>query len=158
MHGAAIIAALAVPLSLAADAINREAMIANYCVACHNTRAKTGGLALEGLSANDPAVRPDVWEKVVRKVTAGEMPPGGMPNPGENALKAFAAALVNDLDAAARRKPYAGRAVVRRLNRTEYANAIADLLGIELLVAADLPQDGIAAGFDNIADALSMSP
>ena len=106
----------------------------------------------------DPAGRADIWEKVVRRVKAGEMPPTGMPTPGQPALKAFTTELVRDLDAAAQRTPYAGQPMVRRLNRTEYANAIADILAIELPLAAELPQDGIAAGFDNIADALSMSP
>jgi hypothetical protein len=81
-----------------------------------------------------------------------------MPSPGEVSLKAFTGELIRDLDAAAKKAPYTGQPVVRRLNRTEYANAIRDLLAIELPVAAELPQDGIAAGFDNIADALSMSP
>src|SRR5262245_2018422 len=130
MHGIAIIATLTISLSFAAQAINRETLIANYCATCHNTRAKTGGLTLQGLAMEDPSVRPDVWEKVVRKVKAGEMPPAGMPSPGEDALKAFAGGLVNDLDAAARRKPYAGQPVVRRLNRTEYTKAVGDLLAI----------------------------
>ena len=82
------------------------------------------------------------------------MPPAGAPTPGRAQLKAFASELERDLDAAAQETPYAGQAVVRRLNRTEYANAIHDLLAIELPMAAELPQDGIAAGFDNIADAL----
>jgi len=81
-----------------------------------------------------------------------------MPTPGRPVLNAFATELVKELDAAALRTPYAGLPVIRRLNRTEYANAITDILAIELPVASELPQDGIAAGFDNIADALSMSP
>jgi hypothetical protein len=110
------------------------------------------------MSAADPSARPDVWEKVVRKLRAGEMPPAGMPSPDEAASQAFTAALTDEMDAAARRSPFAGRPVVRRLNRNEYSNAIRDLLAIELPVAAELPQDGVAAGFDNISDALSMSP
>jgi hypothetical protein len=158
MHGIASVIALAAPLLLAAEGVNREAVLAKYCVGCHNARAKSGGLVLEGLSAADPAAQPDVWEKVVRKVKVGEMPPAGLPTPGKSSLKAFATELERELDAAAQRTPYAGQPVVRRLNRTEYANAIGDLLSIELPVAAELPQDGIAAGFDNIADALAMSP
>src|SRR6185369_1440784 len=88
----------------------------------------------------------------------GEMPPAGMPTPGGVPLKAFASELVSDLDTAARQMPYAGQPMIRRLNRTEYANAVEDLLAIELPIAVELPEDGIAAGFDNIADALSMSP
>ncbi len=79
-------------------------------------------------------------ERVVRKLKAGEMPPVGAPRPDEASLRALAAALSDELDAAARRSPYAGRPVVRRLNRNEYSNAIRDLLGIELPVASELPQ------------------
>jgi hypothetical protein len=86
------------------------------------------------------------------------MPPAGLPHPDAASLSAFTAGLIRDLDAAARSAPYAGRPVIRRLNRLEYANAVRDLLAIELPVATELPPDGIAAGFDNIGDALSMSP
>ena len=156
MRGLAL--ALALTPLLAADTLPRAALAAKYCVTCHNSRAKTGGLVLEGVSPDDPAGGPDIWEKVIRKINSGEMPPAGMPSPGQPALKAFTAGLIRDLDAAASRVPYAGPPVIRRLNRNEYAGAIADILWIELPVAAELPQDGIAAGFDNIADALSMSP
>src|SRR6266481_2175633 len=81
-----------------------------------------------------------------------------MGRPGQATLTAFTSGLISEMDAAARRSPYAGRPVVRRLNRSEYGNAIRDLLAIELPVGAELPPDGIAAGFDNIGDALSMSP
>lgn len=86
------------------------------------------------------------------------MPPAGLPRPDHASLTAFTKGVIQDLDAAALRAPYAGHPVIRRLNRLEYANAIRDLLAIELPVAAELPADGIAAGFDNIGDALSMSP
>jgi cytochrome c551/c552 len=153
-----VLVPLVIPFLLVAGPINRDAMLKQYCVACHSTNVKSGGFVLQGVPAENPVDRAEVWEKVVRRVRAGEMPPAGMPTPGEASLKAFTAELVRDLDAAATRSPYAGPTTVRRINRTEYANAIADLLAIELPVAAELPQDGIAAGFDNIADALSMSP
>src|SRR3954453_19485793 len=149
---------LVLPSLFAAETVSREALLTKYCFTCHNTHAKVGGFVLEGIPAEDPAKRPDVWEKVVRRLKAGEMPPAGMPSPGQPALKSFAGELTTDLDTAARKYPYAGQAMVRRLNRTEYTNAISDILAIELPIAAELPQDGIAAGFDNIADALSMSP
>jgi cytochrome c551/c552 len=117
-------------------------MLKQYCVACHSTNVKSGGFVLQGVPAENPVDRAEVWEKVVRRVRAGEMPPAGMPTPGEASLKAFTAELVRDLDAAATRSPYAGPTTVRRINRTEYANAIADLLAIELPVAAELPQTG----------------
>jgi hypothetical protein len=154
-----LIAALLCPVVLMpAEPLSRDALLQQYCLNCHNENTKSGGLALENLSVAEPSTRPDVWEKVIRKLNAGEMPPPKMPRPDEVSLKAFTSGLISELDAAARRTPYAGRPVVHRLNRTEYTNAIRDLLAIELPIAADLPQDGIAAGFDNIADALSMSP
>ncbi|MDQ6699518.1 MAG: DUF1587 domain-containing protein, partial [Acidobacteriota bacterium] len=119
---------------------------------------KAGGLVLENSDAGYPAARAFVWEKVIRRMRAGEMPPAGVPRPDTASIKSFTDSLAGDLDAAAKRSPYAGRPVVRRLNRLEYANTIRDLLAIELPVAEELPRDGVAAGFDNIGDALSMSP
>ncbi|MCC6366906.1 MAG: DUF1592 domain-containing protein [Bryobacterales bacterium] len=143
---------------LPGQSVNRDALVGQYCMACHSKRVRSGNLALEGVPAGDPAARPDVWEKVIRKLRAGEMPPPGMPRPDAKALSAFADGLLHDIDAAAQRAPYAGRAVIHRLNRTEYTNAVRDIFSIELPLASELPQDGIAAGFDNIADALSVSP
>jgi hypothetical protein len=137
---------------------NRQALLDQYCASCHNHKLRTAGIILEDSRLDKPAADPQLWEKVVRKIEAAEMPPPSVPRPDKASLKAFTAGIVNDLDAAARSKPYAGRPVIRRLNRLEYANAIRDLLAIELPVAEELPPDGIAAGFDNIGDALSMSP
>src|ERR1041384_6765150 len=148
---------LVAPL-LSAETVNREALLNQYCLQCHNSKLKSGNLVLEGISPADPSAHPEIWEKVVRKINAGERPPPNLPRPDAAAVQAFTSELISDLDAAARRKPYAGRPLIRRLNRTEYANAVRDLLAIELPIAAELPQDGVAAGFDNIADALSMSP
>ncbi len=137
---------------------SRQALVDQYCLACHSSASASGGLVLEGISAQDPATRADVWETVVTRVSAGEMPPAGMPRPDEAAARKFVDGLIADLDAAAQRKPHAGHPVVRRLNRIEYENAVRDLLAIELPLAEQLPPDGQAAGFDNIGDALSMSP
>ena len=139
-------------------AASRDALLKKYCLACHNHSSGSGGLSLEGFSAENPGAHPDVWEKVARKLSAGEMPPPGMPRPGKATLESFTAGLIADLDTAAQETPHAGRPVIRRLNRTEYTNAIRDLLSIELPLADQLPPDGQAAGFDNIGDALSMSP
>jgi hypothetical protein len=113
---------------------------------------------LENSDPAHPQAHPELWEKVIRKVRTGEMPPPGMPRPDAASLKLFASGLSEDLDAGARSAPYAGRPVIRRLNRLEYANSIRDLLTIELPIKDELPPDGMAAGFDNIGDALSMSP
>ncbi len=139
-------------------AASRDALLKRYCLGCHNHSSRSGGLSLEGVSARHPEAHPELWEKVARKLTAGEMPPAGMPRPGKATLKAFTVGLIADLDAVAQKSPFAGRPVIRRLNRTEYTNAIRDLLAIELPLADQLPPDGQAAGFDNIGDALSMSP
>jgi hypothetical protein len=135
---------------------SRQAFLDRYCASCHNETAKTAGIVLQ--NSGPPPARPDLWEKVVHKVSEGEMPPPGMPHPDLPSRKAFTAGVIHELDAAARNQPYAGRPVIRRLNRLEYANAIRDLLAIDLPVREELPPDGIAAGFDNIGDALSMSP
>jgi len=136
----------------------RDAFTAKYCLACHSAKAKAGGFVLEGVPSTDAAAHPDVWEKVAKRVRAQEMPPAGMPRADAATAKSFVDGLVSDLDASARRSPFAGRPVIRRLNRTEYANAIRDILHLDVPLAAELPQDQLAAGFDNIADALSMSP
>jgi len=145
-------------MSAASSPDSRQSFLDRYCASCHSETAKTAGIVLQNAGASSPASRPDLWEKVLRKLNAGEMPPPGMPRPDTASLKTFTAGIVSDLDAAARAAPYAGRPVIRRLNRLEYANAIRDLLAIELPVKDELPPDGIAAGFDNIGDALSMSP
>lgn len=144
--------------SLHAQPESREPFTGKYCLACHSERAKSGGFVLEGVPHAEPASRPEVWEKAIKKIRAGEMPPAGMPRPDEASTKNFVNGLIAELDRAAQRAPFAGRPVIRRLNRTEYANAIRDLLDLELPLSAELPQDQIAAGFDNVADALSMSP
>ena len=148
------------PLALHAQnqALSRGALVNQYCLACHSSATASGGLALEGVPPGYPSAHPEVWEKVVKRVAAGEMPPAGMPRPDQPSIEAFTAGVIADLDAAAHRQPYAGRPVIRRLNRVEYENAIRDLLDIELPLADQLPPDGQAAGFDNIGDALSMSP
>ena len=150
----------AAALAFAAVALpaDRQPVVATYCQSCHNPKTRAGSLDLVDVDPNDPTGRAMVWEKAVRKIKAGEMPPAGAPTPGSAALRSFADAIERDLDAAAARAPKPGRAAIRRLNRTEYANAVRDLLAIELPPNAGLPQDGIAAGFDNIADALTMSP
>lgn len=152
------IVATAFAVFLTAQPANRDAFVGQYCMACHTKRMKSGGLILEGVSTAEAPARPDIWEKVAKKIRAQEMPPAGLPRPDAALAKSFVNGLASDLDQAAQRSPYAGRPVIRRLNRIEYTNAIRDLLDLELPLDAELPQDQIAAGFDNIADALSMSP
>jgi hypothetical protein len=136
----------------------QTAVINQYCVTCHNQRAKTAGLMLDTLDATRVDQHPDVWEKVVRKVRAGMMPPGGAPRPDRPTLDAFASTIEFALDRAAAAHPNPGTTGLHRLNRTEYANAIRDLLSLDIDTATLLPADDSSEGFDNIADALAVSP
>ncbi|ODT89647.1 MAG: hypothetical protein ABS78_02170 [Phenylobacterium sp. SCN 70-31] len=136
----------------------RDTFVKTYCATCHSKRGKAGDLTLEGVSSADPGANADLWEKVVRRVAAGEMPPPRVRRADAKVAHAFVASLVTELDQNAVKRPYAGRTVVRRLNRTEYGNAVRDLLGIDFPFASELPADALAAGFDNIGDALAMSP
>jgi mono/diheme cytochrome c family protein len=135
-----------------------RALVDQYCVTCHNQRARTGGLALDLPGLADVPAHAETWEKVVRRVDAGMMPPAGMPRPDEAARRALVAALEATLDRAARSEPNPGRPLVHRLNRAEYANAIRDLLALDVDVSPMLPADDASAGFDNNADVLGLSP
>jgi mono/diheme cytochrome c family protein len=147
-----------VPASSHASAVPDRQLIQKYCVTCHNARAKTGGLVLESLDPAQAAAHADVWEKVVRKVRGGMMPPKGMPRPDEATLTAFAGALEDILDRQALRSPDPGHKPIQRLNRTEYGNAIRDLLDLDVDVTELLPPDDESDGFDNIAGVLRISP
>jgi hypothetical protein len=135
-----------------------RALVDQYCLTCHNDRAKTGNLTLTGLDVAHPGDQAEIWEKVVRKVRAGLMPPSGMPRPDRAALDAFAGRLEAGLDRAAIAHPNPGSSALHRLNRTEYANAIRDLLSLDIDETTLLPADDSSEGFDNIADALRVSP
>jgi hypothetical protein len=115
-------------------------------------------LALDTANLDDPGATADIWEKVVRKIGVGAMPPQGSPTPGAEELNRFRSTLITSLDSAAARKNNPGRYVLHRLNRTEYANAVRDLLGVKVDVADLLPSDGGDFGFDNIASALKVTP
>jgi hypothetical protein len=133
-----------------------RALLDKYCVTCHNDKLKTGGLTLEKIGTGRVGDGAEVWEKVVRKIHSGTMPPLGMPRPDAATLDNFAASLEKELDSAARPDP--GRASLHRLNRAEYANAIRDLLALKVDVTSLLPADDESNGFDNIADVLKVSP
>jgi mono/diheme cytochrome c family protein len=137
---------------------SEQALLAQYCVTCHNARTKTGGLELDGLSLTRAATDAATWEKVVRKVRAGLMPPSGARRPTRDALDAFAGSIETAIDRAAAAAPNPGRAPLHRMNRTEYANAVRDLLALDVDPATLLPADDSSHGFDNIADVLGVSP
>jgi mono/diheme cytochrome c family protein len=132
--------------------------VSKYCLTCHNDRLKTGGLSLDQLVNADVAAHADVWEKVIRKVRAGMMPPAAMPRPDDVTRAALVSALEGTLDRAARETPNPGRPLAHRLNRAEYANAVRDLLAVDVDVSAMLPPDDSSGGFDNNADVLGISP
>jgi mono/diheme cytochrome c family protein len=135
-----------------------RAVFDKYCVGCHNQRVKTAGLALDALDPAQVGEHAEAWEKVVRKLRTGAMPPPGRPRPDKALTASVAASLEAGLDRAAAEHPNPGRPTLHRLNRVEYRNAIRDLLALEIDPAALLPGDNAAYGFDNNADALSLSP
>jgi hypothetical protein len=133
-------------------------LVKQYCVTCHSQRLRTGGLVLETM---DPARIPadaETWEKVIGKLRTGAMPPAGLPRPDAAAAQRFVSSIESRLDSAALTKPYAGRPLLHRMNRAEYANAIRELLALDVDPAALLPPDDSAYGFDNISDVLGLSP
>jgi len=126
-------------------------LVDRYCVTCHNERLKTADLRLDRLDVDNPGAEAEVWEKVVRKVHTGTMPPSNMPQPSQDDRRALLTWLTTSLDAASAAKPNPGRTdTLRRLNRTEYQNAIRDLLALDIDAASLLPADDSGHGFDNV--------
>src|SRR5262245_12577705 len=122
-----------------------------YCVSCHNERLKTGGLSLVQADLSKVGAQPELWEKVARKLHTGVMPPSDMPQPAEADRRTILTWLETSLDAAAAAKPNPGRIeTLRRLTRTEYQNAIRDLLALDIDAASLLPADESGHGFDNV--------
>jgi cytochrome c551/c552 len=139
-------------------AVPPRAVLDQYCVTCHNEKLKTGGLALDKLDADRVADAAPTWEKIVRKLRTGAMPPAGMPKPDQPVYDSLISYLETSLDRAAAAHPNPGRATLHRLNRTEYGNAIRDLLALDVDASAMLPTDDASFGFDNIGDVLTVSP
>src|SRR5262249_17290715 len=136
-----------------------SAVVGKYCVTCHNQKLKTGGLTLDADGITNIAQHAEVWEKVVRKVRAGQMPPMGSPKPEPAALTKWVAGVEQALDSEALSQPNPGRVpAIHRLNRTEYPNVIRDLFALEVDGTALLPAEDAGYGFDNVADVLTVSP
>jgi mono/diheme cytochrome c family protein len=151
-------AAAALPTATPAEA---KALVTRYCVGCHNTRSNTPAanpLKLDSVNFEQPEKDALTWERVIRKLSVGAMPPQGMPHPEPAALTAFATFLTTTLDRASAQENNPGNYVAHRLNRTEYENAVRDLVGVDFDAATLLPSDGGDFGFDNIATALKTSP
>jgi hypothetical protein len=136
-----------------------RAVLDRYCVGCHNAAERAGGVALDGATLDALDTNRELWEHAVRKVRTGFMPPAGEPRPERAPLDRFAASLERRLDAAQAAAPTLYFKGVSRLNRAEYANAVRDLLAYDASsVVATLPADDAIQGFDNVADALTVSP
>ncbi len=144
-----------------ADASSTEAFTAllnKYCVGCHSEKTRTAGLVLEKRDFSKVAEDAQIWEKVVRKLHAGAMPPMGLPRPDNSDVDHLASWLETALDRAAAEHPNPGRTLIHRLNRTEYGNSIKDLLDIDVDATDLLPPDDSVDGFDNVAQMLTISP
>jgi mono/diheme cytochrome c family protein len=145
----------------AAEAAKYRVWLNKNCVGCHNSRTKSPAEApvnLESASLDDVLPQAETWERVLRKLSVRAMPPQGMPHPAEAEYAGFTTWLAGSLDRAWEGRNTPGRYVVHRLNRSEYANVIRDLLGLEIDVTELLPSDGANFGFDNIAASLKTSP
>ena len=143
---------------LTGSSASAEAVLNRYCVSCHNTRLQTAGLALDTMTVERVGDDADAWEKVVRKLRTATMPPAGRPRPDTATYREVATSLETALDRVAAAKPNPGRTTLHRLNRREYANAVRDLLRLEVDATELLPPENADLGFDNMADVLSVSP
>ena len=136
----------------------QRALLDQYCVTCHNDKTKKANLTLENLDLNNAGDHPELWEKVVRKLRAGLMPPPGVKRPPLVEYEGLRNWLETEIDRKAAARPNPGSVILHRLNRTEYANVVRDLLDLEIDVTTLLPQDDSARGFDNVAGSLTISP
>ena len=134
-------------------------LVNKYCVSCHNQKLKTAGLALDRIDADNPFSSQETWEKVIVKLRSRAMPPPKLPRPDNATYDTVAAWLESSIDRAAATHVNPGRsASLHRLNRAEYANAVRDLIAVDVDAQAMLPPDEQAFGFENNAEALSMQP
>lgn len=133
-------------------------LLDKYCMECHNFEDWAGGVSFDGMGPESVAEEAEVWEKVIRKLRGAMMPPPGEPQPEAVQVKTFISTLENALDHAAAQNPNPGTVQLHRLNRTEYATAIEEILGLKVNPSALLPRDDKSDGFDNVADVLKVSP
>jgi mono/diheme cytochrome c family protein len=146
------------PVSSTQNTDHYRSVVTQYCISCHNERTKIAGLAFDKLDFTKVAANANVWEKALRKVRVGMMPPQGAPQPDDATRQALVSWLTTELDQGAAGNSNPGHPLLHRLNRAEYGNAIRDLLELEVDPAALLPPDDSAYGFDNVGDVLGMSP
>ena len=136
----------------------QRALLDQYCVTCHSDAMKKANLSLEHIDLGTVGDHPELWEKVVRKLRAGLMPPPGIRRPPLAEYEGLRNWLETEIDRKAATRPNPGSIILHRLNRTEYANVIHDLLDLDIDVATLLPPDDSARGFDNVAGSLTISP
>lgn len=142
-----------------APATGSRALLDQYCVTCHNQRTKTAGLMLDQLNPEEAPAHAEAWEKVIRKLRGRLMPPAGRPRPEDGSVEAFVASLESSIDRAAASRVTPGSVPLHRLNRTEYGNAVRDILDLtDTDIAGLLPADDDSDGFDNVASVLKESP
>jgi mono/diheme cytochrome c family protein len=150
------------PARSSVDAPDLQQVVNKYCVTCHNERAATSatasGVVLDRADLTRLADDGAMWEKVIKKVRAGAMPPAGMPRPDPATMNALVSFLETTLDRRAAERPNPGRHLPHRLNRAEYENVIRDLLALDVDASVLLPPDDSVDGFDNNADVLGVSP
>ena len=146
------------PQAAASPLTQHKALVDQYCVGCHNQRSKTAGLMFDTMNLAEVAGHGEVWEKAIRKLRGGLMPPPGSRQPDRAAVESFVSFLETTLDQAAAKSPNPGGITLHRLNRAEYANSIRELFAIEVDAGALLPADDVSDGFDNIANVLKVSP
>jgi len=156
MTRAAVVVALL--MTAARAQAQPSATINRYCVTCHNQRLKTAKLELDQLDVTHPEKDALSWERAIRKLRGGMMPPPGAARPAAADAEALAAYLETALDKAAADNPNVGSVRIHRLNRAEYSNAMRDLFALDVDMSTLLPNDDISEGFDNIASALKVSP
>jgi hypothetical protein len=137
---------------------SQRALVTEYCAGCHNEKVKSGGFSWTEIDLAHPERNAERIEKVIRKVRSGMMPPAGARRPEASRLKSFAAGLETAVDQAAARQPFIDAPDLHRVNRTEYRNSVRDLLGIDVDVTELLPPDARSGAFDNMADALTITP
>ena len=142
----------------ASTAASRKALLDQYCVTCHNVDDKVAGITFDTMDLSSVAKDGDVWEKAIKKLKGGMMPPPGAKQPDRAAVLTFASWLETSLDAASAAAPNPGSIALHRLNRVEYAASIKELFSIDVDSAALLPPDDTSNGFDNIANVLKVSP
>jgi len=145
-------------LALAATISEPQAIVSEYCVSCHNEELRIGDFSFSEIDLDQPEANAQQLEAVIRKVRAGMMPPAGMPRPDATTFATFATALEERIDEAASATPHVSAPELHRINRTEYRNAVRELLATDVDVTELLPPDATTMGFDNMSEALSITP